>query len=341
MKSCEEAKNIIRNYYRNGSRAEDEPLFLEACQFLLETAGDMDAADELGGHYYDEKDFRLALKYYTQAADHDVPHAWIGLGYIWYYGRLGTRDYEKAYHAFVRALEILTGKSIDQPDFWSADKKVELDSPMDYDLYINAAYKLADMYHAGRCGKKDFARYSEIIFSLYVMMSDPIYDMVPDYHMPEIELRMSDICLEDGGSHLPELGIGNKPDAGYAAQLALDCLLDAKSRMASRLLDARFFGNFSIMKSIVLKIHSLSDPDAEELDLYDLYFILQKPCTVTFRGRGEKRHTIVAELDEHAVAVCLDGKWYRTADELIMRGSIDGCAVPEANHFCSDIRVMS
>ena len=51
---------------------------------------------QLGGHYYGIRRFDLALKYYELAANFEILDAYECLGYIWYYGRTGERDYAKA-----------------------------------------------------------------------------------------------------------------------------------------------------------------------------------------------------------------------------------------------------
>ena len=74
---------------------------------------------ELGGWYYGQKQFDLAEDYYLMAAKLNYVDAYECLGYIYYYGRVGQPDYEKAFHYYKLAS--------DQGN-------------------IVAAYKLADMY---------------------------------------------------------------------------------------------------------------------------------------------------------------------------------------------------
>jgi len=328
-------------------------MYEEASHFLIDH-GDMQAATDLGGYYYGKKIYDLALKYYQLAADHGVPYAWTGLGYIWYYGRLGTRDYEKAYHCYAKVLELLTGERIEDDGFWQPDKKVKLKGAGEYDDYINAVYKLADMYRSGHYVEKNWVHYADLIRRLYAMMTDPDNTMVPDYHLPEIELRLAEILLDGpremvswiDGLTAPEAGsdaakgkmLESSPDA--AKDNALELLFDAKDRMAGRLMDNAFFGNFSIMKSIVLKIYSLTPFDPEECDLYDLYYVLRKPCRVTFMC-GDERHEITAEQDGQETSVCLDGKWFHSVDDMMMKGRIDGDKIPDICYDCYDFSIES
>lgn len=75
---------------------------------------------DLGGYYYELKKYDLALKYYNMAAELGSEGTEVCLGYVWYYGRTGKVDYEKAFHYFSMA-----GRN-----------------PV-------AEYKIADMYHNG------------------------------------------------------------------------------------------------------------------------------------------------------------------------------------------------
>lgn len=326
------ARSIIRIFFLNDEPEMDEAEFEEACHFLMEVIGDMKVAEALGGYYYGKRRYDLALKYYTLAAENGTTYAWIGLGYIWYYGRLGVRDYEKAYHSFAKAIELLTGRSIECDTFWTLDKKVNLHNKNKYDQYINAAYKLADMYRYGLYVEESWEHFAYLIRQLYDMICS--HDMNFDDHMPEIYLRMADVLLAEPASEAGKQvrGIGDKKKE------ALDILLRAKDYMAIRLDYSQFFGNFSVMKSIVRKIYSLTEFVPEKADLYDLYYVLQSPCRVGFLC-DETRHEVFSEREGQEIVVCLDGIWYHTIDDFMMKGKIDGRSIPDASFDCHDFRL--
>lgn len=328
-----EAHRIIEHYYAAGGKAIEEPAYEEASRFLV-SRGDREAATDLGGYYYGKKDYDLALKYYTMGASGGVTYAWIGLGYIWYYGRTGERDYEKAYHCFAKAVENLTGESVESESFWDSGAQVALGTQRDYDEYINAVYKLADMYRAGHYVEKDYSRYALLVKRLYALFSDPAKRrMVPQYHLPELELRMAEIVLKEDEAK-------NGEASREATDTAIDLLVDARRRMAWRLEESQFFGNFSIMKSIVLKIYTLIDFDAVDMDLYDLYYVLREPATVTFSYKGAQ-HTVVAEQEGEGIAASLDGQWYHTVDELMRKARIGDDIIPEAAYDCYDFDISA
>ncbi len=164
-----QAQKIRRDYYRKTNpTGEDQFEFTEALRYLITTTTDSDYAAELGGYYYELKRFDLAKKYYEIAADGGHLGAILGLAYIYYYGRTGEPDYEKAFYYYKKAA-----------DFGD----------------INGAYKLADMYRNGYYVEKDPARYRQIIEELYprVQRCRSIFDP-----LPEVFTRLAKIRADEG-----------------------------------------------------------------------------------------------------------------------------------------------
>lgn len=135
-----EARRIERAYYDNPNPSEDDNfVFTEAMDYIIQTEKDPQAMISLGGYYYDDLKFDIALKYYEMAAEYGLASAYMCLGYIWYYGRTGTKDYEKAFNYYTLAKN--AGSTI-------------------------AVYKLADMYKNGYYVEKDYDTYCKIIEEL-------------------------------------------------------------------------------------------------------------------------------------------------------------------------------
>ncbi len=164
-----EAHRIEREFYNNPKPSEDDVfLFTEAMDYIIHTTQDPNAMMSLGGYFYDERKFDLALKYYEMAAEYKIDIAYECLGYIWYYGRTGTRDYEKAFYYFKLAKD--AGN-------------------------IVAAYKLADMYKNGYYVEKDYDAYCKIIEELYPKVKDSANLGDP---LPEIFTRLARIRVGQG-----------------------------------------------------------------------------------------------------------------------------------------------
>lgn len=164
-----EAKEIARDFFDNQNPSEEEVfLFTEAMNYLIEEEHDPAAMMDLGGYYYEIKRFDLALKYYEMAATYDYDPAYECLGYIWYYGRTGERDYKKAFEYFI--------------------KMMDKGNPV-------ATYKVADMYRNGYYVEKNQAKYEEIIEKLYPKVKDMrnVFDPVP-----EVFTRLARIKTQQG-----------------------------------------------------------------------------------------------------------------------------------------------
>ena len=167
--TAKEARKIIRRFHQNDNPTEnDEFAFIEASSFLIDTENDADAMADLGGFYYEKEKYKLAEKYYLMADQ--AGNDWVadGLGFIYYYGRTGERDFIKAMHYF--SISKARGNN-------------------------EAAMKIADMYHNGYGVTKDEAKYKALLLE--------VYDKVKDTKMlfevyPEVAHRLADILIQEG-----------------------------------------------------------------------------------------------------------------------------------------------
>lgn len=135
-----EAEIICDQFFdKNGNFTEEEFfMYTEAAQFLIRETQDPRHTYNLAIVYEWRKSYDLACKYFEMAAENGYTDAYIGLAYIWYYGRTGKTDYEKAFNYFSKCGDDL-----------------------------NAQYKIADMYKNGYYVEKDEEKYREIIEQLY------------------------------------------------------------------------------------------------------------------------------------------------------------------------------
>ncbi len=164
-----EARKIIQEFDDGRRKPTDDDFFMftEAMDFLINEEHNPRDMMYLGGVYYDMKNFDLALKYYEMAASMDYDEAYECLGYIWYYGRTGERDYKKAFEYF--------SKMMDKGN-------------------LVATYKVADMYKNGYYVDKNMDKYKAIIESLYSIVLDcsNVFDPVP-----EVFTRLAHIRMEE------------------------------------------------------------------------------------------------------------------------------------------------
>jgi tetratricopeptide (TPR) repeat protein len=168
-----EARKIVESFDEGKNLTEEDVfMFTEAMDFLIDKNHDPHDMMYLGGYYYEIKRFDLALKYYEMAASFDYDPAYECLGYIWYYGRTGQRDFKKAFEYF--------SKLMDKGDFV-------------------ATYKVADMYRNGYYVEEDQAKYEQMIEELYpkVKNLNNVFDPVPEVFTRLAKIRTSQGREED------------------------------------------------------------------------------------------------------------------------------------------------
>lgn len=275
--TIQEAYDLINAYERKQHpTAEDDFLFTEAMQFLIQERHSPEDMVYLGGWYYEQRNFDLALKYYEMAATYDYDEADVCLGYIWYYGRTGERDYEKAFHYYEASMQ--RGNLV-------------------------STYKVADMYRNGYYVDKDYDKYVSIIEHLYdkVQHARNVFDPVP-----EVYTRLAHIRSEQGN-----------------IEEAIRLYRVARNYLEQRIYYNAFFGNRSIMKWLIQDLYQLTPFDPENMDLYDLFYVLQRPAAVTFEYEGETQH-VESVLEDNACVIHYNDKWYRNVDDFMGDASIGG-----------------
>lgn len=275
--TIEKAQQILDDYYDlTQPTYKDDIQLINALEYLIKETNNPEYMVELGGWYYGQKQFDLAEEYYLMAAKLDYNNAYECLGYIYYYGRVGQPDYEKAFHYYKLAS--------DQGN-------------------LVAAYKLADMYKNGYYVQKDYPKYVQIIKSLYPLLQGATNTFDP---VPEIYSRLAKIYVEEGNE-----------------DQAIQLLLIAKEFQSQRLIYSQFFGDLTIMKYIVNDLYSLIQFDPDYMDLFDLYYALQKPCKVAIEILGED-HIIEAKYEDGLFFICMDDKNYEDVDQFFLKAKING-----------------
>ena len=129
---------------------------------------------ELAWHYCEKKRFDLEIKYLEMAAECGYGPAYEELGYMWYYGQHGEKDYAKAFEYYTKGA---------QPDRFGNKGS------------LWCKYKLADMYRYGCAVPKDEGKYCAMIEEAYRAVQNP--KLLNDPY-PEICLRLAGIRSEQG-----------------------------------------------------------------------------------------------------------------------------------------------
>ena len=160
------AKQILDAYYElPNPKEEDDFAFTEALRFLIDETHDPKYMTELAWHYASKQIFDLEYKYLELAASYNYMPAMEELGYMYYYGQHGVKDYAKALYYFKKGAESDTGS------LW-------------------CRYKIADMYKNGYGVEKDEDTYREMIEAAYEDVKNINFLNEP---YPEIALRLAEI----------------------------------------------------------------------------------------------------------------------------------------------------
>ena len=166
-----EARRIINEYeYKSVLTDDEEFLMLEAFEFMIEATKETEWMVRLGGYYYEKRNFDLALKYYEMADELGDEWAAEGLGYIWYYGRTGVKDYDKAFRYYHKAME---------------------------NDNLQSLVKVADMYKNGYGVERNYDMYVELVETAYDYVKDVQFLGAP---VAEVFTRLAKIRTEQGNT---------------------------------------------------------------------------------------------------------------------------------------------
>lgn len=271
-----EAERIIGKFFRNDNpNSNDEFAFIEACNFLIETENDSDAMVNLGGYYYGKEKYDLAEKYYLMADE--AGDTWVadGLGFIYYYGRTGERDYKKAFHYFSIAKN--RGN-------------------------MEAAMKIADMYHNGYGVEKDDQKYKEILLDLYEKVKDT---RSLSEVFPEVAHRLADVLINSGHG-----------------EDAIELLKKGKDFITQRIRYNSFWGNFIVCRRTVTLLYKVIEFDYDNFDFFDLFYLFLEPHVVELIYNGEQ-YLIESFFDEGEMRVKCDGKFYKSTENFLTNALFD------------------
>lgn len=132
-----------------------------------------DAICDYGSLYYTgrigEQNYEKAVYYYTMAAKIGNRQAQENLGYCYYYGRTGIVDYEKAFHYFVKGA---------------------------LDNHLISLYKIGDMYKNGYYVEKD----ENEAFCIYKHCFDGLNEINTPIAGADIYIRMADCYFNGTGT---------------------------------------------------------------------------------------------------------------------------------------------
>ena len=174
MKTADALKAIQDYREIQDPTEDDEFMYTEALGMLIDKTKDPKYMAELAWFYCERKRFDIELKYLEMAAECGYGPAYEELGFMWFHGQHGEKDYAKAFEYFTMGMK--DDRYGNPGSLW-------------------CRYKLADMYRYGCSVEKDDGRYRRMIEEAYEEVKNPGYLNDP---FPEISLRLAGIRAEQG-----------------------------------------------------------------------------------------------------------------------------------------------
>jgi len=191
--------------------------YMERLYLQLIDTGYAPAMTNLGALYYTGRigvqDFQKAIHYYTMAANLGDAQATENLGYCYYYGRSVDVDYEKSFHYFVKGA--LLGR-------------------------LNSLYKMGDMYAKGQFVEQDEREAYGIYKHCYDEMKknpESNGEDVPRIIGADICKRMGDACF---------MGMGTDIDLDRALQF----YQEAEVYFYQKLRDGNYFARKGLQEAV-------------------------------------------------------------------------------------------
>ncbi len=176
--------------------------------------------------------------------------------------------------------------------------------------------RIADMYRDGCYVEKDYDKYCSIIEELYSRYVQGSYLFIA---VPDILFRMAGILKHRGNQ----------------AQAIL-LLKEAKTWLDENMADIPRPEELHLMQEVVIELYSITDVD--EIDLFDCFYVLQTPKTVTFSFNG-KEYDIQSVQEEERISVFFEGTWYRTIEDFVRKAVIEENSITAIRNELCDFKV--
>lgn len=162
--------------------------------------------------------------------------------------------------------------------------------------------RIADMYRDGCYVEQNYEKYSLIIEELFERYLDGSYLYVA---IPDILSRMAGI-FRDWGDNAK----------------AVFLFREAKAASNEQMPDNPKVEDLRRMEEIVNGLYSLTDIDVDKIDLFDCYYVLKTPRTVSFFYNG-MQYDVQSVINKDGISILFGGKWYRTAEDFLRKAVIE------------------
>lgn len=168
---------------------------------------------------------------------------------------------------------------------------------------VSAYLQMAEMYRNGWGVAKDEAKYRSIIEDVYKRVGNSSYIGDP----------VSEVCI-----HMGEI----RRDQGRVEE-AIELFFRAREFLARRISIYSLDEDYREMERLILSIYDIVEFDEGNIDLYDLFYVFQKPSQVHFWYR-RRRYTLSFVQDADGETIFFEDRCFRSLIDFMQRGTIAG-----------------
>ena len=327
--------NQILQMYANQKHHEigqdGEILLMEALYYLMHEKNDPAMMEWLGDIYNEKGRYDLAYKYWNKAVQAGMKAKLCSIGELWFTGKLGTPNYEKAYKCFNICIGLV------------GETEIEEEVLKQYRNY--SKLRIADMYRDGLYLEQNYKKYKDIVeiveenieesFDYENESEDKItywYEM--DSHWFEALKRLGDIAqrqLEDDEPWMYQEGEENDPAKMFLEYQysAIDCLAISIKETSE------YKDKLILMQELIARLYKNVELNLEDLDegcdLYDLYHFLDRVAKVYIVWQ-DKKYLVETKYKNNDLAVYFNDKWYRNLNDFFYKATL-GENIPIVNLY--------
>ena len=286
--NLQEAKDQLIEICKSPETITEEKAFIqeELCKYIYEQSKDSQYLVIIASNIED-KNPELVEKIYKQAIADGDEHSCFYLANLYYSGKLGRPDYEKAFTYYSRAaLTKQKGNGSFEDPVTSVHNEAKL--------------KLAMMYRNGIFVVKDFDRYEQIVNEVYEEVKDK------EWHEERYFGLIAKAKLEIEKGNFEE---------------GINLLFDARIDIASCFDAAQMKDALEDLKEVNDLIYAFIELDLTEIDALDITELLKYPLDLSFTYQNEQYGLKTIE-ENGGIIIEFEGRYYKDVIEFIMNAKI-------------------
>ncbi len=197
-----------------------------------------------------------------------------------------------------------------------------------YELYrfgttkgnLMAKLRLAQMYRDGIYVEQDTARYQKMVEECYT----DFCAVASKEFLPTIAIIVFELSLiEEMRGNLPK---------------SIEYLTELKETLEKAYETGADFDNFSM--KMLNRFYTLTSFNAQTMNVFDIAYVLQKPCVVQFQVKRTK-YQVQSLYQNNRLVVLFQNRYYRNPQDFLNRATLHNERLKTLNHQIKKMEVLS